>query len=332
MKLLQQYIEEERIKDVIATIKLGYEISQIQSIELLPGGYSSSKNYKIKIADDVYVLRVMGLDQPLADRETQIECLSIASKEKLAPFCIFANAETGIIFMDYIEPKRLNDSFDFLGHLANKLFHLHSLKFPKPYKSTFQYTEELEETIKTVPLSKEIKTFFNHITEIKKILSPHLILAACHNDLNPNNYIFNGVEIFFIDWEAAGEEDPYFDLATVCNFFTAMAGETAENYFLVNYFGYDPSKFERSKLFLMKQISYYFYALHFLQFASNAGLSLANELVDVPTYPQWTEGFSTKKYNLSTGSDFLLLANVFIQSALKEINTEEFNQAKEMLR
>ncbi len=324
---LQKFIEPERISDVATAINVISDTNDIKNIEPLSGGYSSSKNYKLIIADEIFVLRIMGLDQPLDDRQKQIECLFIASKEHLAPFCYFANAETGVILMEYIEAQPLHEAFDFLGNLANMLYHLHSQQFPEPHKSLFLYTEELEATFNDVLLSDNIKNFFKQVHNAKNLLLPHLTKVACHNDLNPNNFIFDGNRLFLIDWEAAGAEDPFFDLAAVCNFFCSMSGQAAENYFLNNYFGYELSNFEQAKLCLMKLISYYFYALHFLQFAMLAKLPLNQDLPNVPTYPEWAEGFSAQQYGLTTGADFLLLGNIFVNAALTLIQTEEFKQA-----
>lgn len=323
--ILQQHISNDRIDAVIHAIQTITNTDNIQEIELLTGGYSSSKSYKLKIDNHLYVLRVMGLDQALEDRLKQIECFFIAADENIAPHCFYADAESGIVIMKYIEPQIIDGSFDFLGHVANKLYHLHSLEFPDAYKTIFTYTEELEASIKKAPLSDSIHSFFKKIDEIKTILAPHLTKTACHNDLNPNNFIFDGNDIFLIDWEAACAEDRFFDLAAICNFF--IFEPAAEDYFLVTYFGREPFAVERAKLYLMRQISYYFYALHFLEFTLAAGMSLRDELNDVPTVLEWTMDYQSRTIGLSTAEDFLLYAHVLIQSSLKLIQDAPFAHA-----
>jgi thiamine kinase-like enzyme len=57
--------------------------------------------------------------------------------------------------------------------------------------------------------------------------------VLCHNDLNPNN-IFFSKNIKFIDWEYAGVNDRYFDLACVCVEFNLGVG--MQEVFLKSYF------------------------------------------------------------------------------------------------
>jgi len=57
--------------------------------------------------------------------------------------------------------------------------------------------------------------------------------VLCHNDLNPQNIFFSD-DVKFIDWEYAGVNDRYFDLACVCVEF-GLEGEMLE-VFLEGYF------------------------------------------------------------------------------------------------
>jgi len=70
--------------------------------------------------------------------------------------------------------------------------------------------------------------------------------VLCHNDLNPQNIFFSD-EVKFIDWEYAGVNDRYFDLACVCVEF-GLEGEIQE-VFLEAYF-------EGEKLYIEKLEAY----------------------------------------------------------------------------
>ena len=65
---------------------------------------------------------------------------------------------------------------------------------------------------------------------VKKYPSDYVL---CHNDPNPRNILFAD-DIKLIDWEYAGVNDRYFDLASVCVEFGLSA--TEEAYFLKSYF------------------------------------------------------------------------------------------------
>ena len=40
-----------------------------------------------------------------------------------------------------------------------------------------------------------------------------------HNDVNPSNLLFDGARLMLLDWEVAGRNDPYYDLAAISVFF-----------------------------------------------------------------------------------------------------------------
>ncbi len=72
--------------------------------------------------------------------------------------------------------------------------------------------------------------------------------VLCHNDLNPKNILF-GESIKLIDFEYAGVNDRYFDLACVCVEFDLSSENEA--YFLTNYFNtqrYSQEKLEAYKV------------------------------------------------------------------------------------
>jgi aminoglycoside phosphotransferase (APT) family kinase protein len=39
-----------------------------------------------------------------------------------------------------------------------------------------------------------------------------------HNDVNPGNLIYDESRLLLVDWDAAGRNDPYYDLATIALF------------------------------------------------------------------------------------------------------------------
>jgi aminoglycoside phosphotransferase (APT) family kinase protein len=46
-----------------------------------------------------------------------------------------------------------------------------------------------------------------------------------HNDVNPSNLVYDGARILLLDWEVAGRNDPYYDLAAIA-IFMRMDAET----------------------------------------------------------------------------------------------------------
>ena len=50
-------------------------------------------------------------------------------------------------------------------------------------------------------------------------------LVLSHNDVHPKNLVHDGVRLYLMDWDAAGPNDPFYDLATIA-VFLGMDGAT----------------------------------------------------------------------------------------------------------
>lgn len=137
--------------------------------------------------------------------------------------------------------------------------------------------------------------------------------------------------MYFIDWEAAGMEDPFFDVATICN--ELISTEPDEQYFLHQYFGKDPSLKDQAKILLMRQVSYCYLALHYLIHAVNGGFTLADENImeNIPTVKEWSHGYNTGKFQLANPADFLLYGMTQIKASLEQMSTPPFFYAKQLL-
>jgi len=74
------------------------------------------------------------------------------------------------------------------------------------------------ETIKgwQLLLPAEYAKYQKHIVEIGQTLAPFREkLVPCHNDLLPENLMDNGNQVFLLDFDYSGNNDPCFDLASI---------------------------------------------------------------------------------------------------------------------
>lgn len=325
-------VTKERIESVKNAISIAFNTSVPEELSLLAGGYSSSQTYKMIIQNEEFVLRVMGLDQTLPDREQQVHCLHVAAEAGIAPNCYYADPVAGIVIMKYIKPQPKSNEARWLSNVAITLHHLHTLPtFPPMHQTLFGYMESLMNELQVYSLSTLLNNYLNKVREIQSILQPHLILISCHNDLNANNILFDGEKIYFIDWEAAGASDPFFDIATICNYIFEIGNEEK---FLDQYVGEKLTDFQSAKLHLMKQVAFCFPAIHFLSFCghSNIPLERIDDLTDIPVLLEWARGYGLGQYKLTTPQDFLLYALVSIKASLSQINSKQFILSAEKLK
>jgi thiamine kinase-like enzyme len=173
--------------------------------------------------------------------------------------------------------------------------------------------------------------YLKKFSDVMYLLRPHLIKQPCHNDLNKHNILFNA-KTYFIDWEAAGLEDPFFDLATLCNEF--IGSQEQEQYFLKEYFGQEPTAQQEAKLLLMKQVSLCYLALHYFIHAANGGLVLNNELIQQErnALAPWIQKYNIKTQALSDPKDYLNYGLMQLEISSTQMKTEQFSHAKMILQ
>ncbi|MCX7120077.1 MAG: phosphotransferase [Legionellales bacterium] len=324
-----EMIPEERRFDVEKGIQIALGDILLQEVIQLACGSLSIILKLISNDNRTYILRIMDLGDNLLNRKNQTLCLHKAIELDLAPQCLYVNAEDGIIIMEFIPSFPNVITSNWLSEIASSLRRLHADRsFPAPHQPLFEYMSDLENSLIKKGVSPFIVNYFEQIRKIRAQLLPHLECTSSHNDLNFTNLLFNGKRTYFIDWEAAGMEDPFFDIATICNEY--IEDEMNISSFLSNYFLDDPSPYQRAKTLLMRQIAYCYSVAHFLDFSASTGLDLTqiDPVTNVPTMIEWKHGYySTKQYHLNSGEDFLFHAMIKLNASISLMETKMFKMA-----
>jgi thiamine kinase-like enzyme len=86
--------------------------------------------------------------------------------------------------------------------------------------------------------------------------------APCHNDLNPGNVLETSERAYLVDWETAGEGDPFVDLAQLTVFSSLSLEGRVE--LLAAYLGRTPSARERAHATIARVAALGFYAAAFI--------------------------------------------------------------------
>jgi len=192
-----------------------------EHLTLLPEQGFSNENYTFTIDQKKYLLRKFKLQD--RDRELEYQIQSLAYQHGLAAKPLHLDLSQGFMVCEFLEGahKKELERAD-LGVFALQLKTLHNLKIngkvlnlEQMFKIMHSDTEEAFSVIESFP--KE--------------------LALCHNDLNAKNCIFSKKGLKFIDWEFAGVNDIYFDIASLSVEFSL--GTMDEVYFLASYFRMD---------------------------------------------------------------------------------------------
>ena len=188
----------------------------------------------------------------LQDRKTQCEMMQIASGIGLAPQVLYISKDYSFVITEFIlSPHPRNQILQIeqnIYNIADSLRKLHhGPKFPREW-SVFDYIR------RTIPehISDKQRLLLHDLKQIEQILmKAEFPKQPCHNDIHHRNLFVMDNQTLFIDWEDAGMNDPYWDLARVSAEF-ALTPEM-EDLLLARYFGH-VTKLDKSRLFIMKQI------------------------------------------------------------------------------
>lgn len=318
-----------------SALKKTLEDQFVESISPLQGGFSTSKLFKINTAIQSYVLRLLDPQHSFADRDREIKCMEIASREDIAPKVFYANPQDGIIIMEFIQSSPLSKEemspkvrLPRLGHILKKLHN------GAPFPNTISRHEEIRKVVsklamKKIKLPDLVSEVLTNVQKIEKSLEKTATLAPCHNDLNPNNILFTQNHIKIIDWERAGRGDPYFDLASIALFFVFDPKD--EDIFLESYFGVPPTLAQKNRLYLMKQVALCYYGLALFGAShSEQHLPLSPEEIDaLPSFSAFLKTIGEGKEKLSDPLALRKFALVAFKQALNNMKTKAFSDALE---
>jgi len=161
---------------------------QIESCMLLEYQGYCNENYLV-VADGVkYIVRKLLRDDIDRAFEWRVQHLAYAQGITAEPLVF--DEEDGFMVFAFLEGEHKSKlELNELGLLAQTLRKLHSI------------------SIDAKPIELQ--------TDTSRVACYPKEYVLCHNDLNPQNIFFSD-ELKFIDWEYAGVNDRYFDLACVC--------------------------------------------------------------------------------------------------------------------
>jgi thiamine kinase-like enzyme len=194
----------------------------------LPQQGFSNENHRFRLDEKTYLFRKFKLAD--RDRKLEFEIQILAYENALAAKPCTLNLSQGYMICEFLEGEHKEKlEREDIALVVQVLRKLHTLKIAQPpldLKSQFS------------TLDKTVEDAFKIIESI----SAESVL--CHNDLNPKNCLFSEKSLKLIDWEFAGMNDRYFDLAAVSVEFQFELSDEA--CFLASYFGRE--KWNKEKL------------------------------------------------------------------------------------
>ncbi len=231
----------------------------------LTGGLSGAQVFRITVDGKDHVLRLDGPQDNMVPAPVWYATMHTAARHGLAPGVRHADPDDRVMILDFIPPRSLATEFpgsrqDLMRLFGSRLNQLHQTPgFPV----LVDYLDGVQSLLDGLmgtglfepSVLRPVLDLYGELVPVYRQDAPPLV--ASHNDLNPRNILFDGQQIWFVDWEAAFQADPYVDLASVANVF-AHSAEDREA-LLGTYFGRPATGAETARMGLMQLINHVFY-------------------------------------------------------------------------
>ena len=271
----------EAKKDAVArALREAFGVSNVDDARRLTAGLSKALVLRIVVRGCPYLLRlIMNTDAAVGpgqgDQTHHFACMKLAAEAGIAPRVWYASTEDGISITDFVEARPFPRT-EALALLPGTLRKLHALP-PFPSPRVVNYLDAMDRLVRKfqaagiLPESETAELFelYAQVTDVYPRDDSDMVPS--HNDLRPENVLFDGDRAWLVDWEAAFSNDRYLDLAVVANFVVTNAAE--EETYLRTYFGEAAGEYRRARFYLMSRLLHVFYAA-FLVLLGSKGKSI----------------------------------------------------------
>jgi thiamine kinase-like enzyme len=223
-------------------------------------GGLTNRNYKVTAPIGTFVLRIPGEGTgEYISRENESVAARIASEIGVNAPLLYFDERDGVQLTRFIEGGATMNAerFKDLGSVkraAQSLRRVHDCG--RPFKNRFELFQMIDEYLdflarKDAPLPDGYHNVKREAEAVREALNARpLPIAPCHCDPLAENFLDTGKQVYVIDWEYAGNNDPMWDLGDVS--VEAAFGPEQDEALLLAYFGGPPSASDRGRMVLYK--------------------------------------------------------------------------------
>jgi len=202
------------------------------TITKIAAGLSGAGVYRVEANAELFVLKVSAASEPFADWRRRLRVQQLAADAALAPRIVHVDeshrAVVSAFVVDrsfplfYRDPATHDAAF---AELARTIRRVHQLPLPADAapSDSRAFLASLWSGLRDFAVPAFVADAVERVLAIAPERDRPLVVS--HNDVNPSNLVYDGEKILLLDWDAAGLNDPYFDLAAV-SIFLRMDADT----------------------------------------------------------------------------------------------------------
>jgi thiamine kinase-like enzyme len=247
--------DEPAIDRVVERVSLWRGAGDV-SVTPLPGGLTN-QNFIVEADGAKYVVRIPGPRTELlaVDRRNERRNAEAAATTGVSPPVLEYLDDLSVMVIPYIEGETMSaDALrapEMPARVADSLRRLHSaprfLQDFDMFRTTEYYLRIVAEHDVRIP--DGYRGRMAGLDDVERALAINALPAVpCHNDLLAENYIDDGTQLWIVDFEYSGNNDPCFELgdtAQECGYDAELRAALCEAYFG----GLDPVQLARMELF-----------------------------------------------------------------------------------
>lgn len=215
-----------------------------RDVEVSPlSGGLTNENFLVEAEGTRYVVRIPGVATELlaVDRENERHNAEAAATTGVSPRILEYLPDLSVMVLEFIPGETMSGerlrSPEMARRMAGSLQRLHAgprfLHDFDMFRLVEYYLRICDERGVRVP--EGYRDRMGKVAEVERALIAHpLPTAPCHNDLLAENYIDDGTQLWILDFEYSGNNDPTFELgdtAQECAFDEDLRATLCEAYF-----------------------------------------------------------------------------------------------------
>src|SRR6185369_8347917 len=252
--------QPDGVRSALATV---FGRARIGPIVALTGGATTASVYRIEVGERRYLLRTEGQPSPLRNPHQYVS-MRIAAEAGIAPKILYVDEAARIVVTDFIEQVALEAYPGGPPALARALGELLARV---QATEVFPYFVEYPDIVARLFAHVRRTGLFaggvldQHVERLELLRGAYRASSSrsvsSHNDVVPNNILFDGRRLWLIDWESAYCNDPLVDVAIVLD--GIARSPELEEVLLRAWLGRTPDESIRARLDVVRAITRLYY-------------------------------------------------------------------------